>query len=106
MKTETDQSFYGSEKGFIRSSALKPFENCSYLYYADYFLGIPKSGNKGSKMGQVCHTFLECLIEERRKPIFKIITKAKTICAYSPAEKFVKKLIPKNDLPNSQEIFK
>jgi len=107
MKIETDASFYNTDSkiNYQRSSALKTFSSCSWQYYCNYFLKIPQMDNEGALQGNVCHSFFECLLEKRRKPIFKVITKAGTVKASPAAYRLVRKLIKKNKLPATDKIF-
>jgi ATP-dependent helicase/DNAse subunit B len=107
MKIETDASFYKTDSkiNYQRSSALKSFTSCSWLYYCNYFLKIPQADNQGALQGNVCHSFFECLLEKRRKPIFKVVMKAGTTKASPSAYKLVKRLIKRNKLPATDEIF-
>jgi len=105
MKIQTDASFYHSEEVFQRSSALKTFDSCSWSYYCNYVLKIPHSDNQGALMGNVCHSFFECLLHEQHKKLFKLILKAKTVCGAPATERYVRKLIKKNKLPQTETIF-
>jgi len=106
MKRETDASFYQSDgENFLRSSALKSLETCSWLYYCNYILKLPQKDNRGALMGNVCHSFFECLLNPRRKKTFTAIVKAGTICAKPSTERLVRKLIRNNHLLDDKETF-
>ena len=106
MKIETDESFYKSDDGiYQRSSAIKTFESCSWTYYCNYFLKIPQADNNGALMGNVCHSFFECLLNPRHKAFFTSITAKGTVCAETATERLVRKLIKRNRLPATKEVF-
>lgn len=107
MKIQTDANFYTKDDNinYQRSSALKSLESCNWLYYCSYVLNLPQSTNDGALKGNVCHTFFECLINPRHKKIHSKILKEKTVTAHNGAERFIKKLIKRFNLPPTQEIF-
>lgn len=106
MKIETDASFYTDKDGhFLRSSALKTYESCSFAYFANYSLKIPQEENDGMSMGNVAHSFFECMLNLRRKPLHKQIIKANSISISPSCVRLVKKLIKKNNLTYSPELF-
>jgi len=105
MKIETDATFYKSDEIFQRSSALKTFDSCSWSYYCNYVLKLPHMDNQGALMGNCCHSFFECMLHPRHKKSFKPIIREETVCAVPAAERYVRKLIIKNKLPQTDTIF-
>lgn len=108
MKIHTDATFYKDDDGlnYQRSSALKSFEACNWLYYCNYVLKLPQGTNDGALKGTVCHTFFECLLHTRHKDVYKVVMKEKTITASKAATKLVKKLMKKHGLAETEENFK
>jgi hypothetical protein len=105
MKIETDSSFYQTDETYLRSSAIKSFESCSYLYWQQYVNKIPQIDNRGALMGSCCHAFFECLINSRHKHIFNKIMFFGTLRRTGSAERLVRRLMKKENLPNEEEIF-
>ena len=105
MKIETDSSFYQTDETYLRSSAIKSFESCSWLYWMQYVQKVPQIDNRGALQGSVCHSFFECLINPRHKHIFNKIMFFGTIKRTGSAERLVRRLMKKENLPNEQEIF-
>lgn len=106
MKQVTDASFYQSTTGnFIRSSAIKTLESCSWLYHCAYTLKLPSVNNNGALMGNVCHSFFECLLHDRHHHFIEKILVGNSVKAEKATERLVIKLIKNNDLPSTSEIF-
>lgn len=106
MKIETDASFYKTDgENYIRSSSLKTFQSCSWLYYQDYVNKVPQINNKGAMCGNVCHSVFECLLNTRHINTYKKIIKSKSIANIPSTNRLIKKLIRKNNLPETEEIF-
>lgn len=108
MKIQTDKDFYKDDGvNFIRSSALKSFESCSWLYYCDYVLKLPHTSNKGAMMGNVCHSFFECLLKSKpkRKQLFNKIIKSGSIFKIESAKRLVLRFIKSQNLPEDKETL-
>ncbi len=107
MKINTDANFYNTEDDYIRSSSLKSFKSCSWLYYANYVLKIPQdSNNNGARMGNVAHTFFECMLKiSRSRKLFDAIIKRDSIEGVRPVERLIRKLMKRNDVPMTTEFF-
>ena len=107
MKIQTDATFYKTDNGenYIRSSSLKTFQSCSWLYYQDYVNKVPQISNKGALQGNVCHSIFECLLNPRHKSVYKQIIKQKSAALVPSINRLIKKLIKRNSLPETDEIF-
>jgi hypothetical protein len=105
MKIETDSSFYQTDETYLRSSAIKSFESCSWLYWQQYVQKVPQIDNRGALQGSVVHSFFECLINPRHKHIFNKIMFFDTLRRTGSAERLVRRLMKKENLPNEEEIF-
>ena len=76
----------------LSASRIKLLQSCSWKYWCNYHLHLPRKGNDGSARGTACHLILEMLLNSRRKAyIKKIITKSDSYCIKS-----VKKLVEKS----------
>lgn len=106
MKIATDEDFYRTDDGiYQRSSSIKSFESCSWLYYCNYVLKIPQQSNRGALMGNVCHSFFECLLKPRHKHLYPKLIKAGTVNGSPSTARWVRKLIAQNQLPPDKETF-
>lgn len=105
MKNNTDQQFYTSEQDYLRSSAIKEFELCSWLYYSDYSLKIPQSSNDGARMGTVVHSVFEVLLNPRHKKNYDNIIIVNSLKGSNSILELVWKLMKDNDLPETEEIY-
>ena len=56
-------------------------------------------------MGNVCHSFFECLLHKRHKHFYKKILKKESVKGSKATEKLIKKLIKNNGLPETEEVF-
>lgn len=108
MKINTDSEFYNTERGYIRSSSLKSFHACSWLYYTNYILKLPQdSNNDGARTGNVCHSIFECMLKlQRNKTLYNQIIADNSIKGVAPVARLAKKLIKRNELSDNEMVFK
>lgn len=90
-----DQSDIGDTT--IRSSKLKCFEGCTYLFYTSYFLGVPQKKNSGSEKGQICHDLLEILGKPKHRHVYDIIFKGNSAFIYKPIIRLIKRYIKNSE---------
>ncbi len=81
----------------IRSSKLRSYESCSFLYFCSYILGIPQKKNQGSEKGNCCHDLLEMLGSPKHRHIYDLIIKTNTIYSHKPIEKLIKLYIKNSE---------
>ena len=67
------------EEHILSASKIKTFEDCGWVYWAKYHLGLPDSANEGSARGSICHMIFELLMVDRHKHHFDTITENKGI---------------------------
>lgn len=75
----------------LSASRIKVFEDCSWLYWANYHLKVPQTQNEGAKKGNVCHTVFEVLLSPRRRKHYDAIVAAGTIRASPSITRLVQK---------------
>jgi|TARA_B100000085_G_scaffold285270_1_gene320735 hypothetical protein len=83
------------EEKILSASRIKTLETCSWKYWCNYVLKLPKSSNAGAARGTVCHLVLELLLDKRRSDYIKIITDSKTIESVPSISRLVKKNLTK-----------
>lgn len=110
MKINTDAEFYNSEEDYIRSSTLKPFHGCSYLYYAQNILKLPQdSNNDGARMGSVCHTIFELLLNPRHRRYYDRIMESGSIKGNHRENltvlELIWKLMKREGLPEKDSVY-
>lgn len=88
----------------LSASRIKTAQNCSWLYYSKYILGLPESGNDGSSRGTICHLIFELLGKPKRKKIWNKVLKNKDIFAHPPLERLVRKHAKKLNVDNEDNI--
>lgn len=71
------------EKVKLSASKIKTLKTCSWLYYCDYVLKLPKTSNDGANRGTIVHLILECLTNQRRRKDVDKILQAGTVF-YNP----------------------
>jgi len=75
----------------LSASKIKTWESCTWKYWCNYELKLPKSKNDGNVRGTTCHLILEVLLNPRHKKYIKKILKAKTIKIVPSIVRLVKK---------------
>jgi len=60
----------------LSASSLASVDSCSWIYYAQYVLKIPQSGNVGSYRGTICHLIFNLLAKEKHEKTRQAILKA------------------------------
>lgn len=89
----------------LSSSKLELLENCSWSFYARYFLKIPQKGNSGSLRGTCVHSVLDFLAKPKRVTWIKEITDVKDAYFKKSLEIYIKKYIAKWSLTEDDEIL-
>lgn len=79
----------------LSASRIKTLESCSWKYWCNYILKLPKSKNDGNVRGTVCHLVLELLLNPRHKKYIKKIIKAKSINCVPSISRLVEKSLKK-----------
>ena len=68
----------------LSASRIKTAQQCSWVYWCRYKLGLPDKSNLGAKKGTICHEIFEILGDRRHKKHYnKIVKGGKVSC--SPA---------------------
>jgi len=76
----------------LSASRIKSYKECSWKYWCNYHLGLPRTGNDGTSRGTACHLILEVLLNPRhQKYITSIMDKADAYTVES-----IKKLVEKS----------
>lgn len=88
----------------LSASRIKTFESCSWLYYCDYLLKLPKSSNDGANRGTIVHLILECLLNPRHKHHFDSIIKNKTLLFQKSITKLINKHAKKLNVDSVENI--
>ncbi len=78
-------------ESILSASRIKTWESCSWKYWCNYELRLPKSKNDGNVRGTACHLILEVLLNPRHKKYIKKILKSHTIKIVPSIERLVKK---------------
>lgn len=90
----------------IRSSKLKVYESCVYLYWASFKDGVPQKKNPGSEKGSIAHDVLELLSFEKHKGIFDSVLTAQDIYSSPVIKKLILKKIKESETlkPDAETI--
>lgn len=70
-------------KMILSASKIKTLSTCTYLFYTQYVLKLPRTSNKGSDLGTIAHLVLECLLNKRHLKHYENLRKNKT-CTKNP----------------------
>lgn len=84
----------------LSASRLKTLEDCSYLYYAKYFLRLPDTTNDGARRGSVVHKVFEVLLNPRHKKHYDAIIKKGTAKGLPVMDRFLKLQCHREGLTN------
>jgi len=84
------------EEQILSASRIKTLESCSWKYWCNYELKLPKTKNDGNVRGNACHLALELLVNPKRKKYVSKIKKANTIKCIPSLVKVVKRYLCKN----------
>lgn len=60
----------------LSASKIEAFKTCSWTYYCQYILNLPKFDNDGNLRGSLVHGLLEHLAKEKHRPKFNAIVAA------------------------------
>lgn len=101
MSEVTDIKLEKSDK--LSASKIKTFEDCSWLFYVNYILRLPKFDRAYFVRGTIVHAVLEFLLKDRHKHYFHIIKKAKSVYAAKSIDRYVKISCKKHKLTNIEE---
>ncbi len=88
----------------LSASRIKVFEDCSWLYWAQYHLKLPQNNNEGAKKGTVCHLVFEVLLNPRHKKHYNVITKNNHVNASQPIVRLIRKHLKKLEI-DTDPIF-
>ena len=89
---------------YLSASKIKTFENCSWLYWCKYHLGLPEKTNEGALKGSVSHLILELLLKKKHKKHFNSITKLLDVDASEPIKRLIIKHLKIYNI-NRPEIY-
>jgi len=81
-----------SKERILSASRMKTLENCAWMYWCSYHLGVPQEQNSGAARGTICHTVFELLLNKRHKKHYDLILKEQDISG----SEAVKRLVVKN----------
>ncbi len=62
---------------WLSASKIKTIDLCSFIYYCNYLLKLPKSKNQGSQRGDITHDILEVLGNKKRFTFAENIRKSR-----------------------------
>ena len=89
----------------LSASRLKTLSSCSWIYWCNYVLDLPKDSNTGQIMGSCVHNVFEYLGGEKDREQFKKIIEAGTIKVSEKIEKDVIDFLMKNGMePESMVV--
>jgi hypothetical protein len=63
----------------LSASRIKTLESCSWLYWCNYHLKLPKMENDGARKGTICHNIFELLLAPKNRKIYNEIIAADSI---------------------------
>jgi hypothetical protein len=87
-----------SEDFAISASSIKLYEQCSWKYFSNKILRLPKTTNAGAARGDCAHKIFECLLNPRHKKHYDKIIKTKNIKKCKPVYRLILKLINKYEV--------
>lgn len=73
----------------LSASRIKTAQQCSWVYWCKYKLGLPDKSNLGAKKGTICHNVFELLGDKRHKKHFNLITKGGEVSCSRAVERLV-----------------
>ena len=79
------------EEHILSASKIKTFEDCGWVYWAKYHLGLPDSANEGSARGSICHMIFELLMIDKHKHHYDSIIENKGIEKSPSIQRLVRK---------------
>jgi hypothetical protein len=88
----------------LSASRIKSFQSCSYLYYCNYILKLPRTGNSGSSRGSITHYVLEALFHPKRRNYYDEILAAKDPFVIPSIKRFIEKHAEKLEVNDQVNI--
>lgn len=79
----------------LSASRIKTLENCSWLYWCNYHLRLPKVENDGAKKGTICHEIFELLLHPKHKGSYDKAITNNSIVTVKPIYRLIRKLMKK-----------
>ena len=77
----------------LSASRIKSYKDCSWKYWCNYHLGLPKTGNDGASRGTACHLILEVLLNPRHQKYIPVMMDKSNAYTIKSIEKLVEKAI-------------
>jgi RecB family exonuclease len=93
-----------SEPVKLSASKIKSLQTCSWKFYCEYFLKLPKSKNAGASRGTVAHLIFELLLNPRHKKHYDKMVESGTIKASAPIYHLVKRHANKLDVGDPENL--
>lgn len=89
---------------YLSASRLKTLKDCSWKYWCQYHLPLPRSTNSGAIMGSVCHNVFEFLGNPRHKHHYQSILHNNTINTNKSIVRYVISFLRANGMEPSDWV--
>ena len=76
----------------LSASRLSTYRKCSYVYYGNYVLKLPRGSNDGARRGTIVHALFECLLNPRHAKWYEKILSEKAIRTIPVIDRFIRKV--------------
>lgn len=88
----------------LSASKIKTLTNCSWLYYCNYVLKLPKTSNDGARRGTICHSVFELLLKPKHKKHFNLLTTGQSLKSSLAIDRLVKIYANKEGVADADNI--
>src|SRR5690348_649115 len=92
------------EKVNLSASKIKKLSECSWLFWAIYFLRVPDESGLAASRGSLCHTIFEVLLNKRHKSHYENIIKQGNASSDPAIWKLILKLAKKYNIVEQDDL--
>lgn len=92
----------------LSASRIAKYNDCSYAYYCDYELKLPKTSNDGARRGTIVHLIYSLLLKDRHKKHFHSIHKTGKVESAPSIVRLIRKHARKENIldPENLDLIK
>tara|TARA_Y100001973_G_C5209212_1_gene344191 strand:- start:30247 stop:31308 length:1062 start_codon:yes stop_codon:yes gene_type:complete len=88
----------------LSASRIKSYKDCSWKYWCNYHLGLPRTGNDGTSRGTACHLILEVLLNPRHQKYISVMMDKSNAYTIKSIEKLVEKSLRKDGFYSEENM--
>lgn len=89
----------------LSASKIKTLEGCSWMFWCNYHLKLPKSENDGSRKGTICHNIFELLLNPKNRKYYDLAIKLHSVIKIPSIKRLILSYAKKSELVISPEVI-